>query len=304
MCGDPRSVRGTSIANSHVGSNLEAVVRLNNLRALVVAIVLAAAPALPSQAGEIKVAWDSVPGANGYHVYYGVQSGVYGSFVPAATNSATISGLQDCKAYYIAVKAFNGAGESPSFSNELSGWARPSITSATPSSARQGDQINITITGANFQSGAVVDLGNPNVFLTSTYVDPSCREITVVATVEPTAGSVRPAQIGRLDLTVSNTNSVFGMKSQAFEVLINPSRFDINQSDDMTRNRIDGKDTVYLSRLFGVNDSNPNYDADDDFDGDGWIDGQDLAYIASNLGRCWSTSAKSWSLAACPTALQ
>jgi len=279
-------------------------VRLNNLRALVVAIVLAAAPALPSQAGEIKVAWDSVPGANGYHVYYGVQSGVYGSFVPAATNSATIPGLQDCKAYYIAVKAFNGAGESPSFSNELSGWARPSITSATPSSARQGDQINITITGANFQSGAVVDLGNPNVFLTSTYVDPSCREITVVATVEPTAGSVRPAQIGRLDLTVSNTNSVFGMKSQAFEVLINPSRFDINQSDDMTRNRIDGKDTVYLSRLFGVNDSNPNYDADDDFDGDGWIDGQDLAYIASNLGRCWSTSAKSWSLAACPTALQ
>jgi hypothetical protein len=45
-------------------------------------------------------------------------------------------------------------------------------------------------------------------------------------------------------------------------------------------------------------------DADDDFDGDGWVDGDDLAYIASNLGRCWSASAKNWSLSACPTGLQ
>ena len=277
--------------------------RFHNARALIVAIVLAAAPALPSRAGEVKVAWDSVPGAAGYHVYYGVQSGVYGSFVLAATNSATIPGLQDCQAYYIAVKAFNGAGESANFSNELSGWAHPSITSATPSSAMQGDQINIRIMGANFQSGAVVDLGNPNVFLTSISVD-SCTQITLLATVEPTAGSVRPAQIGRLDLTVANPDSVFGMKSQAFEVLINPSRFDINQSDGTTRNRIDGKDTVYLSRLFGMNESSSNYDADDDFDGNGWIDGDDLVYIASNLGRCWSTSLRNWSLAACPQGLQ
>ncbi len=267
-------------------------------------VVAAAAIPMPAMAGSIALSWDATPGASGYYVYYGTASGNYLP-VPVTTSSTTttISGLQDCTTYYLAVKAFNQAGASPNFSNELTGWSRPSITSATPSSAMQGDQLNITISGANFQSGAVVDFGNPNVFLTSMRVD-SCNQISLLATVEPTAGSVRPAQIGRLDLTVSNPNSVFGMQSRAFEVLINPLRFDINQSDATTLNRIDGKDTVFLSRLFGTNESSPNYDPDDDFDGDGWIDGQDLAYIASNLGRCWSAASKAWSLAACPTSLQ
>jgi len=255
-------------------------------------------------AGAIALAWDPAPGATGYYVYYGTQSGHYDP-VPVTTSatSATISGLQDCTTYYLAVKAFNEVGTSVEYSNELSGWSRPGITAATPSSAMQGDQIVMDVTGANFQAGAVVDLGNPQVTLTSVRVL-SCNQIQLIATVEPTAASFRAAQIGRFDLTVSNPDSVFGLKSQAFEVLINPYRFDINQSDDTTRNRIDGKDTVYLSRLFGMDESDPNFDADYDFDGDGVIDGQELAYIASNLGRCWSASSKSWTLAACPTPLQ
>jgi hypothetical protein len=86
-------------------------------------------------------------------------------------------------------------------------------------------------------------------------------------------------------------------------VTINPARFDVNRTDDVTRGRIDGKDTVFLSRGFGLSESDPNYDGDDDFDGDGWVDGQDLAYIASNLGRCWSPSSRTWSLSACPASL-
>jgi hypothetical protein len=158
--------------------------------------------------------------------------------------------------------------------------------------------------GSNFDPLATVDLGNPNVVLSSVR-RLSCGHIQLIATIEPTAAAVRPAQIGRLDLTVVNPpDSVFGTKSQAFEVLVNPARFDINRSDATTTNRIDGKDTVYLSRQFGTNESNPNYDPDDDFDGDGWVDGQDLAYIASNLGRCWSASTRTWTLAACPAGLQ
>jgi len=257
----------------------------------------------PARAGSIVLSWDATQGASGYHVYYGTQSGNYTDFVTTSATTATISGLQDCATYYVAVKGFNSAGESPNFSNELSGWSRPGVTSATPSTAMQGDQIVMDVMGSNFQSGAVVDLGNPNVFLTSVQVL-SCTHIQLLATVEPTARTVRPAQIGRLDLTVSNSDSVFGTKTQAFEVLINPFRFDVNRTDATTTNRIDGKDTVYVSRQFGQSDSNPNYDPDDDFDGDGWIDGNDLAYIASNLGRCWSTASKSWTLAACPTNLQ
>jgi len=267
---------------------------------LVAAVFAAAAPA---SAGSIVLSWDATQGASGYHVYYGTQSGAYTDFITTSSTTATIGGLQDCATYYVAVKAFNGAGESPQFSNELSGWSRPVVTSATPSSAKQGDQIVMDVMGTNFRDGAVVELANPHVVLTSVAVI-SCTHIQLLATVEPTARAVRPAQIGRLDLTVANPDSVFGTKSQAFEVLINPARFDVNQSDATTRNRIDGKDTVYLSRQFGLSESDPNYEADDDFDGDGWVDGQDLAYIASNLGRCWSAASKSWSLAACPAGLQ
>jgi hypothetical protein len=260
--------------------------------------------AVPAMAGSIALSWDPTPGATGYNVYYGTQPGNYNSApVTTSSTSTTVNGLQDCTTYYLAVKAFNQLGESEEFSNELSGWSRPGITSATPSSAMQGDQIVMDVMGANFLPGAIVDLGNPHVTLTSV-TRISCNQIQLMATVEPTGPSLRAARIGPLDLTVANPDSVFGIKSQAFEVLINPARFDINQSDPTTTDRIDGKDTVYLSRMFGTNESDPNFDADDDFDGDGWIDGQDLAYIASNLGRCWSAATNSWSLAACPTALQ
>jgi hypothetical protein len=267
-----------------------------------VAVALSAAVA-PAMAGSIVVSWDQSQGASGYHVYYGTEPGNYTDFVTTTSTTATISGLQDCANYYIAVKAFNSSGESPKFSNELSGWSRPAITSATPSSAMQGDQVVMDLIGSNFQDGAVVDLGNPYVYLASVSVI-SCNHIQLLATVEPSGSTARPAEIGKLDVTVSNPDAVFGTKSQGFEVLVNPARFDINQSDPVTTNRIDGKDTVYLSRVFGMSESNPNYEPGDDFNGDGWVDGQDLAYIASNLGRCWDASAKTWTLAACPPELR
>lgn len=269
------------------------------------ALTLSAAAAMPMvQAGEISLQWDAVAGATGYRVYHGAESGVYSpDYVSTSSNSAIITGLADCQVHYVAIKAFNSAGLSPEFSNELSGWPRPEISSTTPSSATQGDQIVMDIMGANFNDGAVVDLGNPHVNLTAV-TRIGCNHIQLIATIEPTAINIRPAQIGRLDLTISNPDSVFGVKSAAFEVLINPARFDVNKTDAVTNNRIDGKDTVYLSRQFGLNESNPNYEADYDFDGDGWVDGDDLAYVASNLGRCWSTTSKSWSLSACPAGLQ
>ena len=277
--------------------------KLTSTGALVALTLLAAAWARPARAGEFSVNWNPVSGASGYRVYYGVQSGVYTGSTSTATSSATITGLNDCQNYFVAVKAFNAAGESPSFSNEVSGWARPVVTAATPSSATQGDQLVVDITGSNFQDGAVVDLNDPHIRIASVAVM-SCKHIQLLATVEPTARHARAAKVGRLDLAVENPDRVFGMKSRVFEVLVNPARFDINQSDSTTTNRIDGKDTVYLSRGFGQADSDPNYEPDYDFDGDGWVDGQDLAFIASNLGRCWSPSLKSWSSSVCPADLQ
>lgn len=271
-------------------------------RALGIVLVWGAALCLlatPSLAGTISLAWDAVPGATGYRVYYGTTSGQYTGSVTSTGTSATLSALQDCTTYYVAVKAYNSSGESSEFSNELTGWSRPTVTSATPSAAMQGDQIVVDIAGSNFQSGALVDLGNPHINISSISVL-SCTRLQLLATIEPTAKKVRPASVGKLDITVANPDDVFGMKSQAFEVKINPARFDINQSDSVTTNRIDGKDTVYLSRLFGVSEADPNYDPDKDFNGDGWVDGDDLAYIASNLGKCWSNANKIWTVTACP----
>ena len=119
----------------------------------------------------------------------------------------------------------------------------------------------------------------------------------VALTVEPTAQGVAPAEVGAFTLTVQNPDQVFGIRADALEIQVNPARFDVNESDAGTRDRIDGKDTVWLARLFGSRTGDAAFDPDGDFDGDGWIDGDDLAFIASTLGRCWSGSA--WTMAAC-----
>ena len=264
---------------------------------------LALTSASMTMAGEINVAWDPTPGATAYRVYYGTSPGVYSANITTSSTSATISGLQDCTSHYVAVKALNGAGESLQFSNEVSGWPRPLISSSTPVSIMQGKQAVLDLVGSNFQSGATIDLGDANIALGAISVL-SCTHIQVLATVEPTAANVRPAQIGRRDVTVSNPDDVYGLRTQAIEVLINPARFDINRSDAATTNRIDGKDTVYLSRLFSISEPSPSYDPDYDFDGNGWIDGNDLSYIAANTGKCWSSSTATWTSGACPANLQ
>lgn len=272
------------------------------VRAALVAVLLAVGTAAaPAVAGEIQVAWDAVANASGYRVYYGTSSGNYTQTLTSTTTTATINNLNDCQTWYVAVKAYNSAGESTQFSNELSGWPRPAVSSATPGAVQQGQQVVVNISGSNFQSGATVEIDNPRVTLTSVRVN-SCNQVQLLATVEPTAPNASAARVGSFALSVVNPDTVFGSRSDTFQVAVNPARFDINTSDATTQGRIDGKDTVWLARLFGSQEGTPTFDPDSDFDGDGWIDGNDLAYIASNLGRCWSGTA--WSTAACPEGLR
>jgi hypothetical protein len=265
----------------------------------VVAFVAAAlAPA--HAAGTISVAWDPVANAAGYRVYYSQTSGSFSdaqSIDVGNVLGTTISGLSDCTTWYLAVKAYNGAGSSPNYSNEISGYPRPTVTTTTPAAAKQGAQLTIDVTGTNFQTGAAVELDNPNVIIQSAHAI-SCTHMQFLATIDPTASGVRPAAIGHLTMTVVNPDDVFGSRTSAFEVLVDPARFDVNKSDAATAGRLDGKDTVWLSRIFGGREGDSLYDPDSDFNGDGWVDGDDLSYVAGNLGSCWNGSA--WSLSACP----
>jgi hypothetical protein len=260
------------------------------------AILLAAIE--PALAGTISIGWDPVPTATGYRVYYGTASRAYTGVLDVGSRTeATLENLADCRTWYVAVKAYNAAGESASFSDEVSGWPRPAITGANPSAAKQGDQVTVDILGTNFETGATVEIDNPHVSLRSVRTL-ACDRIQLVMTIEPTAEGVRPAAIGSFSLTVVQPDNVFGTRSNAFEVLVNPARFDINRSDEATNGRLDGKDTVWMARLFGGQEGGPLYDPDGDFNGDGWVDGDDLAYVASNLGGCWNGTA--WAAAACP----
>lgn len=263
------------------------------------AISIAAVSA--AQAGTIGVAWNAVAGASGYRVYYGNAPGHYtASKDVGSVTTASLSGLSDCADWYVAVKAYNGAGESTTFSPELEGWPRPTFNMPQTVAGKQGDQVVTQIHGSNFKPGARVTINNPRVRLNSvTVID--CNRIDVDAVIDPDGPGNRPAQSGLFTVSVDNPDGIYGLRNDGFEVEVDPSRFDVNQSTTATRGRLDGADTVWLSRLFSSHDGvDALYDPDFDFDGNGWIDGVDLNFLATNLGRCWNGTA--WTTQACSAA--
>ena len=181
--------------------------------------------ALPVMAGSVMLEWDAVEGADGYRVYYGTASGSYTRTRDAGpATSVNIDDISDCTDWYMAVKAYNSAGESAEFSNEVFGWARPRLTTPSPAAVMQGARITLDINGANFQSGATVSVDNPNVHLDSARTV-SCNQVEVALTVEPTAQGVAPAEVGTFTLTVENPDRVYGIRADALEIQVNPARF-------------------------------------------------------------------------------
>jgi hypothetical protein len=263
----------------------------------------------PGFSGEICMQWEPVQGASGYRVYYGPSSGSYSNFVDVGNDThVDLEGFSDCTTYYLAVKAYNAAGESVQFSNEISGWARPEISSYGPSVMAQGDQVILSIAGANFRSGAellhdTADIpvdadGTPLVRFENISVL-SCNQMQAVMTVEPTARGVRAMEIGdlRLDFSVRNPDAIYGSRAVSVEITFDEARSDINRSDTTTADRVDGKDLIWLAYAYGSRESEPYYNPDADLDGDGLVDGMDLAYLAASFGMCWNGTA--WSTHAC-----
>jgi hypothetical protein len=274
-----------------------------NVRVLVVVSGLLGASVAPGSAGTISVAWDGVSGATGYRLYYGASSGQYTSSLDLGSRTeATLDGVADCTTWYVAVKAYNPNGESPQFSNEVSGWPRPVVETISPSSGMQGSQFTLDIRGANLRPGATVEVeDNPGVVLAAPAVL-GCDHVQVLTTVEPMAEEVPPAKVGSFTVSVTNPDRAYGSSPGALEILINPARFDVVSAQGPSEGRLDGRDAILISSLFGNREVDAAFDPDVDFNGDGWIDGADLAYLAGNLGKCWS--GKGWTVDACPEDFQ
>jgi hypothetical protein len=172
----------------------------------------------------------------------------------------------------------------------------------------QGRQLTLDVPGNNFQPGAEVVLmasgiptdtqGTPLVRIDSVGVL-SCQRIQALVTIEPTARGFRAMQVGAFPITfeIYNPDSVFGSGPVTLDVRFDPTRLDINRTDSDTRDRVDGKDLVWLAYAHGSAEGQPRYSPDADLNGDGQVDGEDLAYLASGFGACWTGS--DWSTTGC-----
>jgi hypothetical protein len=183
-------------------------------------IVAAALVALPAEAGTISLSWNPVTHDDlaGYRLYYGTAAGNYTQSVDVGlVTQATLSGLDDCTAYYIATKAVTGDGtESESYSNVVSGWARPELLSTAPTTIGQSSQGQLVINGHNFQAGATLILSNDAITVTSLTLN-SCHQLVADITVAASAA------LGAVDVTVVNADQVFGAAAGMFSVTADAS---------------------------------------------------------------------------------
>jgi hypothetical protein len=254
------------------------------------------------------MAWDPVEDATGYRIYVGPESGQYESFVDVGSaTEAEITGLDDCTTYYASVKAYNSQGESAEFSEEISGWARPTVVPQA-TVALQGSQLVLEVEGANFDDLADVSIeasalpvgadGAPLLSFGSFDVI-SCNRIQALVTVEPTARGFQAMPIGPLPvgLQAQNPDGVFNTGSVQLDVQFEPARADLNRQFLRTVDRVDGDDLASLARAWASSLGEDSFEFDCDMDGDTDVDGDDLALLATVFGRCRSGS--TWTVEAC-----
>jgi hypothetical protein len=179
------------------------------------AAILIVGSVTAAQAGTVSLAWDPVGDSDlaGYRVYYGTSPTSYTQSVDVGNVTATtVTGLTDCTTYYFGVKSYDTAGnESTSYSNQIQGWSRPVVTSATPSSAEQGRTLSVTIAGGNFPAGATALFANAGITVNSTTVN-ACGQLTLSVTVSNTA------TVGASNMDVTDTDGAFGTGVGIFTV--------------------------------------------------------------------------------------
>lgn len=179
-------------------------------------LLTAAAAVSGASAGAMHLRWDPVADTDlaGYRVFWGTSSGSYSQSRDVGNVTATVlDGLADCTTWYVAVKAYDTAGNvSASFSNEVSGWPRPVVAAVTPVAVEQGRTLTLAVTGTNFLPGATVQLGASGIIVGSASVS-SCTALTVQVAVGASAS------IGATNVDVTNPDSVYGSGAGLLTIL-------------------------------------------------------------------------------------
>jgi hypothetical protein len=153
------------------------------------------------------------------------------------------------------------------------GAAAPAITSVVETGSSsiylpRGRTWTIRVDGANFLSGASVDLG----------ADISAGATTLAGTGRFTAPVtvLDAASLGPRTVTVNNPDGLSGSKPAALQVVDPP---------DIDRDcRIEASDLNLLARAWNTAIAEPGFDAAADLDGDDYVGPLDLAILAEYIG--------------------
>lgn len=251
-------------------------------------------------AGGVKIAWDPVPGASGYTLHYGRSASNLSSSINVGNSTQfSLTGLADCVDWHFGVNAYNASGPGP-ISALVVDWPRPRVDTVAPGQLRQGDQATVEVRGVNFRPSAALTSNSGAVALQNvSRVD--CRTLQAAAAIGPLGAGDRAAPVGPAELTVTNPNGIRNAIPETLNILIDHRRFDMERSTTETEDRLNGADLSRLTSNWGGCDQpqsaqcnagdRARYQPDYDLNGDGWIDGEDLAYIVtSRWGRCWSNA--------------
>jgi hypothetical protein len=296
---------------------------------VVVITLLVVSPTL--SAGLRTLNWSPSPGATEYHLYYGNSSGDYPYVVSVGSATEATVDLDDCSQWYFAVTASNVVGES-GYSSEVD-WLTPMSVEdvqfqASAQTVQQGFQGAVTVTGARFEPGVVLELDHPGwtcpADATTTECDDAlsnrqsavrlenasvvdCNTLTAWAVFESTTPGAAPT-VGAYTLKVTNADGSSASLDGAFEISLDPSRRDHDKSEYWTSDRIDGLDLAGIMRTLPTDQpciccsdaTCSSFDHTMDIDGDGWIDGNDLALVyTDHFGLCWDGSRNNWTDQAC-----
>ncbi len=160
-------------------------------------------------AGTMAVRWDAVAGASGYRVYWGTAPGQYTNQTTVTSNSTTLT-LADVTTWYVGVKAYNAQGTSSTYSNEVAGQARPTVTSITPNRGAAGQRLIVTIGGTNFRAGMTVKFLVPGITVNSVTVS-SATSCTADITLVGPATTAIGIEVVRTDRVYGVGNGLFTM---------------------------------------------------------------------------------------------
>ena len=152
-------------------------------------LVLLMAGAL-TEAGEVRLQWQPSTGATGYKAYHGTASGAYGQPVDVPGTSCgggacafqlpSETLLNNCVLQFIAMTAYNAAGES-SFSTEISGFPRPIVVDVAWFPEPQ-NPTHLHVVGDNFAPAVVVTVDGA---LVTSAVRQGCGLVAIPVSVLP-----------------------------------------------------------------------------------------------------------------------